>query len=324
MVGYLTKKFSTLLKGLGATSWKEKREARKLIMGLKREDHELYVEIRNKVKEHHVTSALGELDALIKKIRKSAEYAEKLIFNVLTTDEKILEAEKNILESLKELSTKTGNNPVLKKLVRELALSIYEGTKLGEAEEREEYRQVLLILESAHTHHKAFMEAIRLRFQKEEAQTIFAVPAVRMEISREIRDIKILKKIASDLKVLIGKIGRGTTAGEGEERVRKLLEDDYELIRGSLKDAFYESFLIKKRDLTIVLKILFNLENLRQFLINWAEENNLPRSNVKNLELKIENLEEVIAKDFQPIAQGFRRVIAEVQEMEKLALQEAN
>ena len=323
-MGYLTKYYSTLAKGLIITSWKEKIEARRLVRGLKREDHKLYVEIRKKVAEHRVTSALEDLNALIKEIRKSAENAEKLIFNALTLDQQIIKAEKGILDALRELSRKAGRNKVLKDLERELAISIYEGTKLAEAQEREEYKQVLLILEESQQHHKAFMESIRLRFQNEKAQTIFARWAVRAEITRERRDIQALQKLAQDIKTLVRRIKSETSSKKDEELIKRTLEKEYILVRDALKDAFYESFIIKKRDLLMVLKILFNLENLKKFLIDWAEEHDLPYANVQHLVKDIENLENTIAKEFQPIAQGFRIIINEVQGIEKVALQEAN
>ena len=48
-MGFWAKYYSTLLKGLTATSWKERSEAKRLVRGLKREDHELYVKIREEV-----------------------------------------------------------------------------------------------------------------------------------------------------------------------------------------------------------------------------------------------------------------------------------
>lgn len=323
-MGFWAKYFSTLLKGLTATSWKEKIEARRLIKSLKKEDHELYVKIRNKVAEHRVTSAIQDLNHFINEVRKSAENAEKLIFNVLTVDQQIVKAEKEILDTLQELSRKTGSNKILRELERELAISIYEATKLGEAEEREEYKQVMLILNEADQHHKAFMESIRLKFQNEKTQNILARWVIRGEITRERRDIVALQKVARDIRNLARRIKSETAKGKDEKIIKKTLEEDYLIVRKTLKDAFYESFIIKKRDLLMVLKILFNLHNLRQFLVRWTNEHDLPMGNIQHLLNEIKNLEDNIAKEFKPIAQGFRIVISAVEGIEKEAFQEAN
>ena len=73
-MGFWSEYYSTLFKGLAATSWKEKVEARRLVKGLHKEDHKLYVEIRAKVAEHRVTSALRELERYIKDVMNGVMY----------------------------------------------------------------------------------------------------------------------------------------------------------------------------------------------------------------------------------------------------------
>ena len=171
-------------------------------------------------------------------------------------------------------------------------------------------------------HHKNFLEAIRLRFQKEDVQTILARFAIRMEISREKSDIKILQSVAYDIKKLTNKIK--SMNKKDEEKVRRDLESEYLKVRDALKDAFYQSYMIKKRDTMMVLKILYNLNNLREFLTKWAKDHNLPMSSVKNLQDEIFKIEKSIAKEFQVIAQGMRIIIAEIQWIEKETLQQAH
>ena len=325
MVGFWAKYYSTIFKGLTATSWKEKREAKNLVKSLHKEDHELYVEIRAKVAEHRVTSALRELEHFIKKVRKSAKVAEEFIFNAITQDQQIIKAEQGILDALKELSEEVRKNPknqVLRKIERSLAIYVYQGTKDAEGQDRDEYKIVMQVLDEVYKHHKDWMEKIRTVFQVKDAQNLLARWVIRGEITREKRDIQALRKIAKDIKYLGAKVKNQAWTKGVAERIDETLEKDYELLTEALKDAFYESYLIKKRDLLMFLKILFNLHNLRQFLERWVEEHNLPKSNVENLIEKIMALEEDIAKHFQPIAQGFRIIISSINKIEKLALQE--
>lgn len=327
-MGFWSEYYSTLLKGLTATTWKEKSEARRLVKSLKKEDHELYKKIREEVTTHHVTGALKDLERFITEVRKSAEIAEKFIFNALTQDRQILQAEKDILNALKELSQKAAKtrNSVIKKLERELALCIYQGSKDAEVEERGEYKIVMEILDEAHKGHKDWMEKIRMAFQDKQNQSYLTRWAIRGEITRETRDIKALKKVAKDIKKLVAKIQNEKKSDSKKQDywIQQTLGYDYEQVNVALKDAFYQSYLIKKRDLLMFLKILFNLHTLRTWLLKWVEEHNLPRTNVDNIVNKIEGLEESIAKHFQPIAQGFRIVISSVNKIEKLALDEAN
>lgn len=325
MVGFWAKYYSTLFKGLTATSWKERREARRLVRGLKNEDHELYVKIREEVETHHVTGALKDLKHFIKQVRKSAEVAENLIFNAITQDRQIIKAEKEILDALRELSRKVSNsqNKVLKKVEKELAIAIYQGSKDAEGEERGEYKIVMEVINETHQHHKDWMEKIRTAFQDKDNQSYLARWVIRGEINRETRDIRVLQKVAKDIKALAAKVQTQKFSKREEDMLEEGLVKDYELVRDSLKDAFYESYLIKKRDLLMFLKILFNLHTLREWLDNWVTKHDLPRANVDILIGKIKELEDNIAKHFQPIAQGFRIIINAVDNVQELALEEA-
>lgn len=324
-MGFWAKYYSTLLKGLTATSWKERSEAKRLVRGLKRQDHELYVKIREEVGEHRVTAALKDLEHFITQVRKSAEVAEKFIFNALTQDRQILQTEKEILDALKELSKVTANskNKVLGKLEHEMALSIYQGSKDAEIEERGEYKIVMEILDEVHRHHKDWMEKIRTVFQDKDNQSYLARWAIRGEVLRETRDIRALKGVAKNIKTLTAKIKAQKATGKLDHWIQQNLEEDYLIVRDSLKDAFYESYLIKKRDLLMFLKILFNLHTLREWLEDWVGKHNLPRANVDNLIEEIKGLEDNIAKHIQPIAQGFRIIINATDKIENLALQES-
>lgn len=321
-MGFYTKYFSILMKGVTATSWKERIEARRLIYFLKKQDNDLYKKIRKKVSEHRVTSALEDLNHFIKEVAKAAENAEKLIFNAITSDQQIIKAEKEILDALAELSNKTKGNKSLTILERELAISIYDGCKLAEGQEREEYKLIMQILDEAELEHKDFMEAMRLRFQKETAQTLLAKWIIRGEITRERRDIRALQKIAQNIKKLTARIHSDKASAKDEGYIKKHLEEDYIKTRDALKDAFYESYLIKKRDLIMVLKILFNLNTLREWLVNWAHKHDLPLSSVMGLINQIKDLEHKIAKEFRPIAQGFRIIINSIDGIQNQAFAE--
>ena len=322
-MGYYSKYFSTLLKGLTATSWKERIEARKLIRYLKNQDNDLYKKIKKKVSEHRVTSALEDLRRFIKEVAKAAENAEKLLFNVITTEQQAAKAEQDIIKALDGLSQKTKGNKTLVALERELALSIYDGCKVAEGEEREEYKMVMQVIEESSMHHKDFMEALRLRFQKESSQTILTKFAIRGEIRREKNDIRMMQKIAADIREMTNKIHGDHASKNDEEYIKKHLEEDYLKLRDTVKDVFYQSYLIKKRDLFMVLKILFNLHTLREWLTDWAHKHDLPLSSVMDVLKQIKSLEEKIAKEFQPIAQGFRIMISAIDGIQAQALGEA-
>ena len=322
-MGFYTKYFSTLLKGLGATSFKMRIETRRLVSNLKKQDNDLYKKIRKKVDEHMVTSALQDVNHFMKEVQKSAENAEKILFNVITVEQQAVNAEKDILKAVLELSQKTRGNRTITQLEREFALSIYNGIKKAESEEREEYKMVMQVIDESHLHHKDFMEMLRLRFQKETSQTILTKFVIRAEIKREKNDIQRLQKIAADIRSLAKKVHGDHASKDDEKYIFNHLKNDYENLADTLEDVFYQSYLIKKRDLFMILKILFNLHTLSEWLIKWSWEHDLPLSNVKEEIRQIKDLEDKIGKELQPIAQGFRIIISAIDGMQAQALGEA-
>ena len=321
-MGWYIKYFSTLLKGLGATSFKMRIETRRLVINLKKQDHDLYKKIRSKVEEHRVTSALQDANHFIKEVQKSAENAEKLLFNVITVEQQAVKAEIDILKAIKELSQKTRGNKTITQLEREFALSMYNGIKKAEGEEREEYKMLMQVIDEAHLHHKDFMEMLRLRFQKETSQSILTKFAIRGEIRREKNDIIRLQKIEAEIRNMAKRIHGDHASKNDEDYIIKHLKAEYETLADAVEDVFYQSYLIKKRDLFMMLKILFNLHTLREWLVKWSWEHNLPLSNVKDEIRQIKNLEDNIGKELQPIAQGFRIIIHAIDGIQSEALGE--
>jgi len=326
-MGFWAEYYSTLLKGVTATTWKEKIEARKLVKGLNKEDHQLFVTIRREVEEHKVTRALGDMEKFVPRIAHTADVAERLIFNAITQDRQIIKAENDILQALRELSEKVRNNPnnqVLRKVERELAISVYQGCKEADSEDREEYKIVLEILNESGKHHKFWMRKIRLAFQNEQNQNILARWVIRSEIVDETRNIKKLQRVAIDIRDLTKKVEAQKDSKHQTDLLEKSLIRDYEEVRVAVQKAFKDSYLIKKRVLLMFLKILFDLHTLRQLIENWVSVHNLPEQSGKRLIEEVMGIEDKIAKHFKPLAQGFRIIIAAIDNIQNLALKVAH
>src|SRR3989338_8413293 len=191
-MGFYTKYFSTLLRGVRATAWKERIEAGRAVRKLRKSD-KLYQRASKLVKEHRVTSGMKKLKKTLDVLGVSAHNADNFIFNVLTEDKALVKTEQQILQALLELSQITpNNNPTLKRLEKDLAMAVLEGTKyykFAEPGEREEYKQVLLILNEAKGNRNKFMAKLNLMFQKQDTVSMFSRFPMKSGASREKTDI---------------------------------------------------------------------------------------------------------------------------------------
>jgi len=320
-MGFYTEYFSTLLKGLRITALKERIEIRRVVNKIREADHFLYKSLWDDVeKEHKVTKALKEEDKIIEDLKKSAENAYRLVFNLETEDKQLLETVENILKELEAFSKSIGTaNPQLRKVERELALTIFQALKETEREEREEFKQVMTIInESEEKNRNKFMANIRLAFQEEEQQTILAKFAARAEIRKVKMDILKLQEIPVKIKALRRRL---TEKGkkDGVERVIGELYGTIQEVKKYCNQEFKEMFYLKKRISLLTLKILLDLNNLRDYNERWIGKHFMPQEPLKQKNKVINEIEDKISKDFHIIAQAFRIMITKIQNLEKEA-----
>ena len=329
MAGFYTEYFSTLLKGLGATAFKERREISRVINNLRKADHLLYRSIFENVEEkHRVTRALREEEKLIGELKKSAENSYLLVFNVSTEELTLLGEIKKILERLEAMSKSIAALPDsstkqrLRKLERNFALAIFEALRKGESEGRDEYRQIELIINEAEEEDSGkFMAGIRLAFQKETSQTVLAKFAARSSIRKAKLDIQTLMKLSGKLDDIKRKLG--TKKPVDERILNEILAIGQEIKRDCV-NAFYELFLILRRASLIVLKLLLDLNNLKQFNEKWVERKFMPKQQVEEKNSKIDEVEGKVAEHFHTIAQAFRIIISKIQQLENEAKKDAS
>ena len=319
-MGFWTVYFSTLLKGLRITALTERIEVRRVINNIRKADHFLYKSLWDDVaKEHRVTRALKEEEKLTRELKKSADNAYSLVFNLSTEDMTLLKTVEDILKELETFSRSAGSNTQLKKVEREFALTMFQALKKAEAEEREEYKQVETIIDEAEEENRnKFMANIRLAFQEEKQQTILAKFAARAEIRTAKYDILKLQQIPvkiRDLKLRLTKRGKN----EGIEKVIGELYDTIQEIKKYCNEAFKEMFYLKKRVSLLTLKILLDLNNLRNYNEQWVDKHFMPQEPIEEKNKEIEKIENEISKHFHTIAQAFRIIITKVQKLEKEA-----
>ena len=313
-----------LLKGLRATALKERIEIRRVINNLREADHLLYKSLwENVEKRHKVTRAVREESKLIDKLWKSANNSYNFVFNLSTEDMQLLKTIEDILKELESFSRSVGRANSLKNIEKQLALTMYEALKKAESEDREAFKQVMLIInEAAEEDPNAFMAKIRLAFQQEAQQTFLAKFAARAEIRSAKISILRLQKIPGKIRHLKDKL---TKAKKGAmEEVIGELSNLLQEIKKHCTNAFKEMFYLKKRISLLTLKILLNLNNLRKFNLRWADKHYMPAGLIKEKNDKIDEIEGKIAKEFHTIAQAFRIVITKIQRLEKEAAADAS
>lgn len=327
-MGYYTKYWSTLLKGPWATTIKERFEARRAINDLRASDKKLYSELPKLVeKEHKVTKALTEEDRVIRKLKEAAANGFSLAFNVSTMDMKVLEAVNALIDvwhrvhaKAAGLSGKDSISQEVERLSRHFVELVYKAIKKAEDEEREEYKDVMIIVnESAKKDQSQFMRAMRLRFQSLEGQSMLAKLAIRFDIRKEkvfISRLEVLtqrcERLLQETHMALRTSKRGGATFKIIAGLGSILKESYD----DIQKAFYYAYQIKKRDFLLILKVVVNAEVLKQFNRKWTVAHFMPEEPVKLKEVEVDKIEDKIAKDFHSIAQALRISLKGLQDIE--------
>lgn len=323
-MGFYTQYFSTLLKNIRATAFKERWESRKIVNKLKDSDHRLYKSLFDEVEnKHQVSKAIKDEEKLLKSLRIAAENADKLMFNAETEEITLLKTVEQILKELETFSKAMKGNGEVKKLELELLQQILLALQKAEVEDQKEFKQVrTIIVLSEGRQVGQFMEELRLRFQRKDVQTILAKFALRHEARKALTDILALRRIPSKIKLLTARLDQIAIGKLKQYPTRKnIMEDLYVLIRDVkkyLNDAFYELFLIMRRDTLFMMKILYDLNNLFEFNLKWAKQSYMPPNAVSQKNQKIVEINHKIANDFHTFAQAFNIILKKMEELEKI------
>lgn len=321
-MGFWATYWSTLLKGVRITALKERFEIRSAINNLRKADHILYKSLFTDVeKTHRVTKASREEKDLVKKLKISSEKAYSLIFNLTTEEFTLLGTTEDILKQLDEFSNAVKPLPgtQLREIEKQFGMAIVEAVKEAESQDRKGMQNVMLIIEESEENNpKRFMSAVRLAFQRETQQTFLAKFAARQEIRRIKIDILELQKIPRIIEGLTEEVKKRLNSKQETDQ-RKFIDglfNTFKKVKEYLHDAFLELFLIKKRDMLLILKVLLDLYNLRAANIKWARQHFIPNSIVLERNKEIKKIQEDISKHFHIVAQAFRIMISRIQRLE--------
>lgn len=301
-MGYYTKYFSTILKGARWMRFKQRWEAKSIVNNLRDADNILFKKLSREVEtDHKVTQALKDEKKALKELKKSADEVFALIYNAELQEENLLRAIMDIRKALMEM----GHNS--DKATVNVLQGIIQAMKKDEKLNREGYQDVLAIINGAEKGDSSLRQSIRTWMQKMDAQSLLAKLAAQSEAKKISDSIKNLNATARSLRSIKG-------------RPKSIAANEQQLLfraKRYIEDGFYELFLLKKRALIWMMKIIYDLTALRDMGYKYARMHYMPTKPQQEQVAKINGILATVLKDFRTIAQGYRIVISHLQNAEK-------
>ncbi|MBU1005342.1 MAG: hypothetical protein KKC54_04655 [Nanoarchaeota archaeon] len=327
MAGWLTRKFSTILKGPYWLYWKERSEGRNAVILLIHLRRFVLENIPKDVEQrHNIDKALKEQDRVEEDAKKIVDKGFRLGFNVELNQEIALGIIRKI-EKAFETARARNHGKLDAKLARieaEFQQGLLKVLGEGEKEDREIYFKYLepaIKIAEKSGDHKTLMADVAQLFKTKEDISRLAVMAFRWEARGVRKSVVSLEKDERKIEGLLSK------AGSKKININKLaanLREAVKIITVHLRNEFRTSFVMWKRDfiLTLVMLRLMDLEEAK--MEDFVKRHLMPRApELKNIS-DIESIKKRLAEDLHVLAQGFRRLIGEERELEGIANQDLN
>jgi len=301
-MGYYGEYFSTLFKGTGAMAFKEGWNVRKIVKNLKRADKTLYTDLPELIeKKHEVSEAMRKERAALRQLKQASESAYKLLLEAEMQESSMLKELENVATALGDVK---GGGARAQGIEANIIAHVLSSLEKGEQGDRQEYKDVMAIMEQAGKGKETLRNTIRLRFQKMDSQTFLARLAARSEIKTVGKSVHKLSGAAKRIRGLKGK-----NRDEVESVLPSILKD----VEQAAKEGIAESILIKRRAIIWIMKILYDLDNAYDQGVKYANVHFLPSQFSAEIKQHTQDTSKEVLDHFRTIAQGFRIGIAELE-----------
>ncbi|MBI2558662.1 hypothetical protein HYW20_05035 [Candidatus Woesearchaeota archaeon] len=319
-MGFYIKKWSTLLKGPGATKFKERWEVRRVEKFGGQVTKFLFKDAPRLIqKEHRITEFYRRFDHFLNAIKKVCSNSVNIIFNQLTQDMTEIRTEEGIVKQISDFWIKLpkieGLQEVEKRSLKKIAAIDKEEEKLRYRPEYTEVEAIIIEAKRLEGDHQKFMDWLRTRLkERAELRNLLERFAWRSQISISAREISILKNRRDNLKRLLGKISKGP-----RDKIKGLVkESEFELnqICKDINTYFRESYLVRERAILMILRVLYIAESADTYLEEMAGKHNLPQQKTEEARTKLRKvIVDEVGKEFNKVlAQEFRIVIKQLEE----------
>ncbi|MBI2139796.1 hypothetical protein HYU14_02640 [Candidatus Woesearchaeota archaeon] len=309
----------------GILAFKKRMEIRRGIKNVNRLKREVVVRIPHDVLDEH------DIEAASKDQGNAEDYAEIVGENVVklgfNTQIEMSEGLDYLHKIETDISDARRNHPgkftkEIKELGRKFQLSMEEQTDEVEKQERGLYLGELAAIigyagKGAASDPNLMAKVAQFMKEKEQVSNLGRLGG-RLTIQAIKSGVIALKakekKINGELRKLVQK-GTEKDHGQAIKELGRLFKD----IEANMKKAFEGAYYLLRRDFLLCLTDLNLLNDEEKQMQQYVIQHYMPKALEDSHKEKIEELKERLQKKLQVLAQGFRRIIASEEKLEKEA-----
>lgn len=336
-MGYLTEKYTRVIRAPYYMYFKESLEIKKVVRDLRELYVIIYRTLPQKIEvEHKIRESLKLQRKALTIARETLKKDTKMAINITVQEEGVLDIIERIEDAWKKVRktiSKEKNKRIaaeLEKLNGQFIALIKKTIQEAEREDKGAYNDVMNIIRAAEKTDKTFMANMKTYFKKMDISRLerwagkFEALGVRKYIneikSDEARIKKLIKELDEDLKIIKGKKkqkGGALKAEKDFEYIVKKLRVLLKEMEGHIAKEFLNAYKVLKRDLTLIFVLLNQLDDLKQKIEEWKESKKEPIAPEQQIYKRILEIEASAAKHARVMAQGFRRLFHKEKALER-------
>ena len=296
-------------------SFEERSEGRRLYSYVHKEK-KILVKIQEDVIAHKVTKALRNINKWKGYVSKAGKKGVKLGESQVFQYFHILKATKHFTSALDKFADHVNTRPKgddFRKradvLIREAATKMYNAIQEAEQEGGSDMKTLMAYMnEELSKKPGNFIANVVTAMKKKGDISIFSRISLRIDIKRELKDLKSLERLAKELEELDRKLGSTNSQRVYDEILGKF-EAEVFMGEHNFEEMFRVAHLVMKRDLLLLIMVASDERVMHELGLDWIHKHFLPEDPVKRTETEIEELNKKLSEKAHTIANGLNVIV---------------
>ena len=335
-MGFLTEKYSRIIKAPYYMYFKESLEIKAIVKGLQHLYNMIYDVLPREVEvEHRIKRSLRDQKAVVEEALRIAEKEKKLAVNVEVQETQALDIIRRIeneWKRVRDIISREKRMEVAKELRnidQTFRYMLEQAMKEAEGEDKAVYNDIMNLLRAGEKGDRNMMQQMKTYFKKLKPSQLtrwagkFEARGVRRYAKELEGERGEADRIINELDELLS--GKGIKNGEDKDTfvrknfdiIVKRLHDLIVALRISVTEEFKKAYQVTKRDIMLCFVLLNQLDDMKDSIKKWVREKKEPAAPEKEIYDKILKAEEKVAKHARVIAQGLRIIFHKEQSLER-------
>ncbi len=304
-------------------SMEQRSEGRRLYAYVHREKQVL-IKIQEDVVQHKVTRALNEINKWEHDVEKATKKGLQLGMGQVFQYFHILKATKHFTDALDKFVSHANTRPKgdvfrarVDAFVQGAAGKMHRAIQNAEQWGGSDMKTLMAYMNEELNKKPAnfIANVVTAMKRNNKLSTLGKIP-LRIDIRKEVSDLKYLERLAKQLEALDKKLG-----STNDRKVYDNILGEFESLLGMsehiVEEMFRVAHLVVKRDLLLLIMVASDERIMQQLGLRWVQQHFLPEQPLRTVTVKLENLNKKLSEKAHTLANGLNVIVKNMDRIKK-------